>query len=136
MAKKDNKIVRSYSLLPETIQTIKSYSKYIGDSDSAALDELVARGMENTKSLELMTRKFTNEVEKLKEQNKKSTDRIVNILIGITRTIGKILAHTFITTKQTTGKTDEQIVQLEKYGINKSINELKYREGVSNEEEK
>ncbi len=135
MAKKDNKIVRSYSLLPETIQTIKAYSEYIGDSDSAALDELVARGMENTKQVELLTRTITSELDKIKQQNQKNTDRIVNVLIGIARVIGKILAHTFVTTKTITGKTDDEIFQLEKYGISKSINELKWREkGVRYEE--
>jgi len=128
MAKKDNKIVRSYSLLPETIQTIKAYSEYVGDSDSAALDELVARGMENTKQVELLTRTITSELDKIKQQNQKNTDRIVNVLIGITRTIGKVLAHTFITSKATTHKTDEEIFQLEKYGITQAINELKWKD--------
>ena len=128
MAKKDNKIVRSYSLLPETIQSIKAYSEYVGDSDSAALDELVARGIENSKQAELLTRTVVSEITKLREQNKKETDRIVNVLIGLTRTVGKILSHTFITARTTTDKTEDEIFQLEKYGVTQAINELKYRD--------
>ncbi|MDP3446184.1 MAG: hypothetical protein Q8T08_25265, partial [Ignavibacteria bacterium] len=86
----NKKLVKSYTLSQETIQTIEGYSKHSGNSLSQEVEYLILRGVENTRIAEHLSDRITQYVQKLIDQDHKNTDRLISVLIGQTRILGKI----------------------------------------------
>lgn len=86
----NKKQVKSYTLSEDTIQAIETYSKISGNSQSQSVENLILTGLENINSIQNINNKITQEFKNISQQNRKDIDRLISIIIGQTRTIGKI----------------------------------------------
>lgn len=86
----NKKQVKSYTLSKETIEAVQAYSAHSGNSLSQAVEYLILRGLENTHIAEQLTDRITQHINRFIDADKKNTDRLISVLIGQTRSIGKI----------------------------------------------
>ncbi len=86
----NKKQVKSYTLSKETIEAVQAYAAHSGNSLSQAVEYLILRGLENTQIAEQLTDRITQHINRFIEADKKNTDRLISVLIGQTRSIGKI----------------------------------------------
>lgn len=86
----EKKQVKSYTLSSETIQSVEAYAAHSGNSLSQSVETLILRGLENTFLAEQLTERVNLNMKKITESNSKNIDRLIAILIGQTRTIGKL----------------------------------------------
>jgi len=86
----NKKQVKSYTLSKETIEAVAAYAAHSGNSLSQGVEYLILRGLENTQIAEQLTDRITQNIHRFIEADKKNTDRLISVLIGQTRSIGKI----------------------------------------------
>ena len=121
----NKKIVKSYTLSEETITAIESYSKITGNSLSQAVENLILSGLENINSIQNLNNKITQEFKNISYQNKKDVDRLISIIIGQTRSIGKIFG-TSVTSAVRNGTIKEsELEDIFNSGIKKVMGEFK-----------
>ena len=121
----NKKIVKSYTLSEDTIQAIETYSKITGNSLSQAVENLILSGLENINSIQNLNNKITQEFKNISYQNKKDIDRLISIIIGQTRSIGKIYG-TVITGSVRNGTIkQEELEDVFNSGIKKVMSEFK-----------
>ena len=126
------KQIKSYTLSEEVISLIDSYSKMTGNSQSQSIENLILSGIENITLAKSLSDKITQEFKNIINQNKKDIDRLVSIIIGQTRTIGKI--YGVITTESVRNEiiAPNELDEVFHSGIKKAMDEFKnnYRENV------
>ena len=123
--KMNKKQVKSYTLSEETISAIESYSKISGNSLSQAVENLILNGLENINSIQNINNKITQEFKNISYQNRKDIDRLISIIIGQTRSIGKIYG-TVITGSVRNGTIKEsELEDVFNSGIKKVMSEFK-----------
>lgn len=125
MRKNEKKIKKSPWLTPGTIESIEMYRAISGEDFSNACESLILRGIENTHTVEESARSIKEQVSKQITQDKKNTDRIIAVLMNMTRLQGKIYSHTFSTFKSISEKENHEIQEFEKYGITKGFETLR-----------
>lgn len=125
MRKIEKKIKKSPWFHSSTVEAIEMYRAISGEDFSNACESLVLRGIENTHTVEESSRRIKEQVAKQIAQDKKNTDRIIAVLMNMTRLHGKIYSHTFSTFKSVSQKENHEIQEFEKHGIVKGFETLK-----------
>ena len=121
----NKKQVKSYTLSNDTIQAIESYSKISGNSLSQAVENLILSGLENINSIQNLNNKITQEFKNISYQNKKDIDRLISIIIGQTRSIGKIYGVAVTGNVRTGTIKQEELEDIFNSGIKKTMQEFK-----------
>ena len=135
MARTEKKIKKTIWLTPTTLQLIEGYSGVFKEDFSNSVESLIIRGLENIDTANDLKKIVHSELRKLREEQKKQIDRVANLSIGNTRFLGRMYAHTFKTFQTLSEKTGDEIKELEKQGITKSLQELKWKKESQYEEE-
>lgn len=121
----NKKQVKSYTLSEETITAIESYSKITGNSLSQAVENLILNGLENINSIQNLNNKITQEFKNISYQNKKDVDRLISIIIGQTRSIGKIFGTSVTSTVRNGTIKESELEDIFNSGIKKVMQEFK-----------
>jgi hypothetical protein len=121
----NKKLVKSYTLSRETVQTIEAFSKQTGNSLSEEVQHLILRGAENTLIAEHLTDRVTQYVQKLIEQDHKNTDRLIGVLIGQTRILGKIFGVSITAAVRSGSISQDDLNEIYASGIKKAMLDLK-----------
>ena len=121
----NKKIVKSYTLSEDTITAIESYSKISGNSQSQSVENLILNGLENINSINNINNKISQEFKNIHIQNKKDIDRLISIIIGQTRTIGKIYGVSVTGNVRTGIIKQEELEEIFNSGIKKVMAEFK-----------
>ena len=121
----NKKIVKSYTLSEDTITAIESYSKITGNSLSQAVENLILTGLENINSINNINNKISQEFKNINAQNRKDIDRLISIIIGQTRSIGKIYGVAVTGNVRTGTIKQEELENIFNSGIKKVMQEFK-----------
>lgn len=121
----NKKQVKSYTLSEDTILAIESYSKITGNSQSQSVENLILNGLENINSIQNLNNKISQEFKNINVQNKKDIDRLISIIIGQTRTIGKIYGVAVTGNVRTGTIKQEELEDIFNSGIKKTMQEFK-----------
>jgi len=121
----NKKIVKSYTLREDTITAIESYSKITGNSLSQAVENLILTGLENINSINNINNKISQEFKNINAQNRKDIDRLISIIIGQTRSIGKIYGVAVTGNVRTGTIKQEELEDIFNSGIKKVMQEFK-----------
>lgn len=121
----NKKQVKSYTLSEDTILAIESYSKITGNSLSQAVENLILNGLENINSIQNINNKITQEFKNISQQNRKDIDRLISIIIGQTRTLGKIYGVAVTGNVRTGTIKQEELENIFNSGIKKVMQEFK-----------
>jgi len=129
----NKKLVKSYTLSKETVQTIEAFSKQTGNSLSQEVEYLILRGAENTRIAEHLTDRVTQYMQKLIEQDHKNTDRLISVLIGQTRILGKIFGVSITAAVRSGTISQDDLNEIYASGIKKCMLDLKSNNGTEKE---
>lgn len=121
----NKKIVKSYTLSEETISAIETYSKITGNSQSQSVENLILTGLENINAIQNINNKISQEFKNLHIQNRKDIDRLISIIIGQTRSIGKIYGAVVTGAVRTGTIKQEELEDIFNSGIKKTMQEFK-----------
>ncbi|RXJ83577.1 hypothetical protein [Arcobacter cloacae] len=121
----NKKQVKSYTLSEETITAIESYSKISGNSQSQSVENLILNGLENINSIKNLNNKITQEFKNFSYQNRKDIDRLISIIIGQTRSIGKIYGAVVTGSVRSGNIKQEELEDIFNSGIKKVMGEFK-----------
>lgn len=121
----NKKQVKSYTLSEDTILAIESYSKISGNSLSQAVENLILTGLENINSINNINNKISQEFKNINQQNRKDIDRLISIIIGQTRTLGKIYGVAVTGNVRTGTIKQEELEDIFNSGIKKTMQEFK-----------
>lgn len=121
----NKKQVKSYTLSEETISAIESYSKISGNSLSQAVENLILSGLENINSIQNINNKISQEFKNISYQNRKDIDRLISIIIGQTRSIGKIYGTVVTNSVRSGNIKSEELEDVFNSGIKKVMGEFK-----------
>lgn len=130
----DNKIKKTIRLEPSIYEAVEGYRSATRNNFTGAFESLILKGLENVNTTQMISKTIKDELKNIKNEQQKNTDRIIGVLMGITRFIGRIYAHTFLTVEEVRRINKEEIKELEKFGIVKSVEELKVKEEVKDNE--
>lgn len=122
------KQVKSYTLSEEAIQSIEAYSAHSGNSLSQSAETLILRGLENTFLAEQLADRVNLTMKKIVDTNNKSIDRLIAILIGQTRTIGKLYGIIVTESVRRGIINQNELDQVFGSGIKKAMADLKVGE--------
>ena len=128
----NKKQVKSYTLSEETITAIESYSKISGNSQSQSVENLILSGLENINSIQNLNNKITQEFKNISYQNKKDIDRLISIIIGQTRSIGKIYGAVVTGSVRSGNIKQEELEDIFNSGIKKTMQEFKNNSNENN----
>jgi hypothetical protein len=104
------KKIKSYTLSDETVRSVEAYASYTGNSLSQSAEYLILRGLENTQIAEKLTDRITQQINRFIENDNKNTDRLIAVLLGQTRSIGKVFGVS-VTSAVRTGAIDQNELQ-------------------------
>lgn len=132
MAKSEKKIKKTVWLTPSTLELLEGYRGVTKEDQSNAIETLVIKGFDNVSIAEQISKSVKDELKNIRVDNKKHTDRIVNVLIGLTRFVGRIYSINLTGFLRLEGFKREEVrgqslYELEKHGIQKAMEELKWR---------
>jgi ribosome-associated translation inhibitor RaiA len=121
----NKKQVKSYTLSKETIEAVQAYSAHSGNSLSQGVEYLILRGLENTQIAQQLTDRITQQLNRFIDADKKNTDRIIGVLVGQTRTIGKIYGVAITCAVRQGIIQKEELDTIFGSGIKQAMNDLK-----------
>ena len=121
----EKKQVKSYTLSSETIQSVQAFSGHTGNSLSQSVETLILRGLENTFLAEQLADRVNLNMKKINDLNNKNIDRLIAILIGQTRTIGKLYGISTTQAVRSGNINQNELDQIFGSGIKKAMNDLK-----------
>lgn len=127
----NKKQIKSYTLSEETISAIEVYSKISGNSLSQSTETLILNGLENIDALEKLTNRINQEFKNINTQNKKDVDRLISIIIGQTRTIGKIYGVAITQAVRAGIINQDELEDIFNSGIKRTMNEFKNNDSNS-----
>lgn len=119
------KQVKSYTLSKETVEAVQAYSAHSGNSLSQAVEYLILRGLENTQIAQQLTDRTSQQLSRFIDTDKKNTDRLIGVLVGQTRTIGKIYGVLITSAVRQGVIQKEELETIFGSGIKQSMNDLK-----------
>ncbi|MDD4950495.1 hypothetical protein [Sulfuricurvum sp.] len=119
------KQVKSYTLSTETVKAIEAYAANSGNSLSQGVEYLILRGLENTQIAEQLTDRVTQHINRFIDSDRKNTDRLISVLVGQTRSIGKIYGVVITAAVREGLIKQEELEQIYGSGIKKCIADLK-----------
>ena len=128
----NKKQVKSYTLSEETITAIESYSKITGNSLFQAVENLILNGLENINSINNINNKISQEFKNISYQNRKDIDRLISIIIGQTRSIGKIYGAVVTGSVRSGNIKQEELEDVFNSGIKKVMSEFKNKNSNEN----
>lgn len=123
--KMNKKQVKSYTLSEDTILAIENYSKISGNSQSQSVENLILTGLENINSIQNINNKISQEFKNIHIQNRKDIDRLISIIIGQTRSIGKIYGAVVTNSVRSGNIKQEELENIFSSGIKKVMSEFK-----------
>ena len=119
------KQVKSYTLSNETIQSVEAFAKHSGNSLSQSAEYLILRGLEQTEIANKLTDRITQQINRFIENDNKNTDRLIAVLLGQTRSIGKVFGVS-VTSAVRTGTIDQnELESIYGSGIKKCMQDLR-----------
>lgn len=121
----NKKHVKSYTLSKQTIEAIEIYSAHSGNSLSQSAEYLILRGLENTQIAENLTDRITQHFNRFIDADRKNTDRLISVMMGQTRTIGKIYGVVITGSVRAGTIQQEELETIFGSGIKKTMLELK-----------
>lgn len=121
----NKKIVKSYTLSEDTILAIETYSKITGNSQSQSVENLILNGLENINLIQNLNNKISQEFKNINAQNRKDVDRLISIIIGQTRSIGKIYGTVVTDSVRSGNIKQEELEDIFSSGIKKTMQEFK-----------
>jgi hypothetical protein len=121
----NKKQVKSYTLNEDTILAVEAYSKISGNSLSQSVENLILNGLENINSIKNINNKISQEFKNINSQQRKDIDRLISIIIGQTRSIGKIYGVSVTNAVRTGNIKTEELEDIFSSGIKKTMNEFK-----------
>jgi len=133
MAKSNKKIKKTIWLTPQTLGLVNGYSEAVGEDFSNSVETLILKGLENIQAANDLKKIVYDELLKVRNDVKKSTDRLANLSVANARFTGRIYAHTYKTVEATKGYQAAQIQELENLAIPKAMQELRYKNEVDYE---
>lgn len=128
----NKKQVKSYTLNEDTILAIESYSKISGNSQSQSVENLILNGLENINSIQNINNKICQEFKNINNQQKKDIDRLISIIIGQTRSIGKIYGTVVTDSVRSGNIKSEELEDVFSSGIKKVMQEFKNNNSENN----
>jgi hypothetical protein len=131
----NKKQVKSYTLAEDTILAIETYSKISGNSLSQSVENLILNGLENTNSIKNINNKISQEFKNISYQNRKDIDRLISIIIGQTRTVGKIYGISVTGAVRSGNINQEELEEIFNSGIKKTMSEFKNSNNNSREKD-
>jgi len=135
MSSRDKKVHKTVRLDPSIFQAIETYKGIAGKDRSGAIEELIARGLERTEEIESIQKKLSDRMSKLEKRQKEDTERIVNLIIGLSRIEGRIYGHTSTLLFNSYEMTKESLESCENNGIKKVMSNLKWKNKETDYEE-
>ncbi len=121
----NKKQVKSYTLSKETIESVKAYAAHSGNSLSQAVEYLILRGIENTQIAEQLVDRVKQHINRFIDSDKKNTDRLINVLIGQSRTLGKIYGVAITAAVREGTIQKDELDTIYGSGIKQSMHDLK-----------
>lgn len=131
----NKKQVKSYTLNEDTILAVEAYSKISGNSLSQSVENLILNGLENINSIKNLNNKISQEFKNINTQNKKDIDRLISIIIGQTRSVGKIYGVAVTHAVRNGTIKAEELEDIFSSGIKKTMNEFKNSNNNSREKD-
>lgn len=131
----NKKQVKSYTLNEDTILAVEAYSKISGNSLSQSVENLILNGLENINSIKNLNNKISQEFKNINTQNKKDIDRLISIIIGQTRSVGKIYGVAVTHAVRNGAIKAEELEDIFSSGIKKTMNEFKNSNNNSREKD-
>ena len=128
------KIKKTVRLDSSLIELIEAYKAVNGGDFTNAVETLIARGYENTEKQEEIEKKLISRMNRIEQKQKQDTDRIVNLIIGLTRIQGRNYGLEKLLVQNLLEDSKETVSSSENYGIKYVMKDLKWREqGVQND---
>jgi hypothetical protein len=121
----NKKLVKSYTLSKETVQTVEAYAAHSGNSLSQAAEYLILRGLEHTQIAQQLSDRVTQHMNRFIESDRKNTDRLISVLIGQTRILGKIYGVNITAAVRSGQIKQDELEQIFGSGVKKCMAELK-----------
>lgn len=121
----NKKQVKSYTLSKETIEAVHAYAAHSGNSLSQGVEYLILRGLENTQIAEQLTDRVMQYINRFIDVDKKNTDRLIGVLVGQTRSLGKIYGVAITAAVRQGIIQKEELETIFGSGIKQSMNDLK-----------
>ena len=134
MSQKTNKIHKTVRFDSDIFEAIENYKNLTGKDRSAAIESLILTGLENIDKQEEIEKKLISRMNRIEQKQKQDTDRIVNLIIGLTRIQGRNFGLEKLLTQNLLEDSEEAVLSAENYGIKYVMKDLKWRErGVEND---
>lgn len=121
----NKKQVKSYTLSTQTIEVVKAYAAQSGNSLSQGVEYLILKGLENTQIAEQLADRVTQHVKRFIDADKKNTDRLISVLIGQSRTLGKIYGVSITAAVREGTIQKDELETIYGSGIKQCMNDLK-----------
>jgi hypothetical protein len=128
MQPNNTKIKKTVRLDSSLVELIESYKSVNGGDFTRAVETLIARGYENTEKIEEIEKKLASRMKKIEQKQQQDTDRIVNLIVGISRMIGRVYGHTGLIINSSVGASKDIVVSSENNAIKFIMKDLKWRE--------
>lgn len=134
MSQRTNKIHKTVRFDSDVFEAIENYKKLTGKDRSAAIESLILAGLENIDRQEEIEKKLISRMNRIEQKQKQDTDRIVNLIIGLTRIQGRNYGLEKLLVQNLLEDSKETVLNAENYGIKYVMKDLKWREqGVQND---
>jgi len=134
MSQRTNKIHKTVRFDSDVFEAIENYKKLTGKDRSAAIESLILAGLENIDRQEEIEKKLISRMNRIEQKQKQDTDRIVNLIIGLTRIQGRNYGLEKLLVQNLLEDSKETVLNAENYGIKHVMKDLKWREkGVQND---
>lgn len=129
----NKKRVKSYTLSQETVQIIEAFSAHSGNSLSQSAEYLIHRGLENTQMAEQLSDRTIHYMNRFIAEDKKNTDRLIGVMIGQTRILGKLYGVLITQAVRSGAIKQEELETVFGSGIKKCMLDLKSNGGKDDE---
>ena len=129
----NKKRVKSYTLSQETVQIVEAFSSHSGNSLSQSAEYLIQRGLENTQMAEQLSDRTIHYMNRFIAEDKKNTDRLIGVMIGQTRILGKLYGVLITHAVRSGAIKQEELETVFGSGIKKCMGELKSNGGKDDE---
>lgn len=139
MSKKETKIKKTIYLTPSTLELVEGFSGVSGQEFSIAGEILILRGLDNVLLAEELSKTIRKELKEIRKENRGHTERLAGLIINLARFTGRIYSTNligFLRLKAIRQEEtqDNNLYEIEKHGIQKSMKDMKFKEDLFKEE--
>lgn len=119
------KKIKSYTLSEETVRSVEAYAAFSGNSLSQSAEYLILRGLEQTEIANKLTDRITQQINRFIENDNKNTDRLIAVLLGQTRSIGKVFGVSVTSAVRQNIIDQDELQSVYNSGIQKCMQDLR-----------